>query len=521
MKESLFVRFFAAVLRVFFPQIAVKYFIKKGSRNATLYLPSVEKQLQLIEKLNFRDRELREREWSLETKLELLRKMNFALLSDVQTKEEFDIVSDRGSAKEIVAAMRHYTPEKKKLLELIRKNDKVVEGLVAVKPSVLDGFEVWELFSISKGSAVPTNDSRWIWAMNLSRRSSSWAPKFIDVLSRINSGNLVETGRKLFEFFFNLAYERGENVSELMPYMKKHFPSLYAKVRDNYRRYYDFSPYFCKMFPDTLCLKKHDIRDLRIKPAGAKPNGWADAYAWLAIGFELLNKSKVYQCVREALPELKSCLTAEAYNQLFEKMIDAAKSADDVKFLMEIGEDKFLHDLQKKLVGCSDALEFLQGQFPFKSWSEETAEAALVSLADKCMIPVDRIDELTPALKQIALDAMEASAEIAAIDYDVLRAVSVLSPFVPKAQKHLFMSNCCYSRDMRDAQNQYAENYRIDYEAFLYILNHHEDTERILELVMKQAQKLLLTPEQYLAVMQSRIRHKAPELKMRVLKSCK
>ena len=297
-----------------------------------------------------------------------------------------------------------------------------------------------------------------------------------------------------------------------MPYMAVFFPELYAKVRENYYLYSDFSAYFCMMFPQ---LRKHlgghaEVKNLYGVALGGNLDEYADAYAWLSIGICRLRDARIYDCILTSLEQLKKLLSSEAYSQLFGLMADNVKLAHDVDILMNCGEEAYRTKLREKLVECGVST-FLRNQFPFAGWDEKLAKNALAVLASGDMIPVQRLNELTHVLQKAAADIMEARAQIAAVRADAFIAVEY--HLCPAAEGVLF------SLDFRCQKYKllYIDKYKIADATFLYMLNkefkYSDDKGNLFELVGAYARKWGLTREQYLAILQSKIKENALSLK--------
>lgn len=513
MRTNIFLQLFAAIVRNFFPGWAVRHFTCKGNPNVRLYLPrSVEKQLRLIDKLKFDTDELREREWWTETKVVLLLKGNYSLLPEIRTEQEFEAIVDSADVERVAQAMKYYTPNKAGMLRLLNRYGLETVELIKAVPSAFDSLMSWEVLGVRVDEAAPVDDKRWALAEALVSAKSSWAPKFMFELRKIVPQQLSEIEKGRFEHFFNRAFDAREDISELMPYMAVLFPELYAKVRENYYRYDDFSPYFRMMFPQRRkYLRGHnEVKDLCVAAVSGRLEDWADAYAWLSIGVSRLGNARVYGCILSFLTQLKELLSTEAYIQLFGLMADNVKLAHDVEILMNCGEEAYRTKLREKLVECGTST-FLRNQFPFAGWDEKLAKDALAVLASGDMIPVQRLNELTPVLQKAAADIMEARAQIAAVRADAFAAVEY--HLCPAAESVLF------SLDFRSQKYKllYIDKYKIADMTFLYMLNKEfnyvEDKGNLYELVGAYARKWGLTREQYLAILQSKIKENALSLK--------
>ena len=513
MKTNIFLQLFAAIVRNFFPRFAVKCFTKKINSNAVLYLPSVQKQLQLIDKLGLSADELRERVWSLDTKIELFRKGEYALLAEIRTEREFETIAASADINRVAQAMKYYTPNKAGMLRLLHQYGLEALDLVKAVPSAFDSLAPWEVLGVGEKEAAPVaDDRRWAFAEALVCAKSSWAPKFMLELRKIVPQKLGEIGREYFELFFNRAFEAKEDIAELMPYMAVFFPELYAKVRENYYLYSDFSAYFCMMFPQ---LRKHlgghaEVKNLYGVALSGNLVENDDAYAWLSIGVCRLSDARIYGCILSSLAQLKKMLSSEAYVQLFGLMADRATSTREIEVLMALKEEVYKTRLREKLVACG-ASGALQKRFPFADWDNETAKKALEVLAEAGIVPVKRLGELTPALQKVAIKAIENQAEIAAVKADAFTAVEY--HLCPAAEGVLF------SLDFRCQKYKllYIEKYKIADVTFLYMLNkefkYSDDKGNLFELVGAYARKWGLTREQYLAILQSKIKENALSLK--------
>lgn len=510
MKANLFVRIYAAVLRTLFPQIAVKYFTLKSRSHATLYLPSVNKQLRLIDKLGFDEQDLQARCWSYGTRTALFQKGNYSLLPDIFCAEEFDIIVEKNDIGLIARAMRYYIPVSQVKLELLKRFG--VE-LVKAAPSVFLKLEPYEILGIKKNEAASVDCEGWKSAEVLACTKPSLAPLFMKELTRIAPENLGEIGNKRFILFFNQAFRTKEDISEMMPYMKENFPELYAKVRDNVASYPSFQTYFCKMFPLVQKhLGGHEVKTLQAGSFCGNLEDWADAYTWLFIGAGRLKDERVYNCIWSYIDNLQTKLYPEAFSELFALLVDNAKSADNVRALMIINNGyglQYLSKLQEKLVEFG-ASSFLRNQFPFKEWKKNVAKKALYLLVNSRAIPVSEMSKLDSDLLEYTSDLMEAVAQIQLIGKDPTLAIRY--KLQPEAEVYLFSMD-----RIEPLQTEYIKNWKPSMKAFLYILNKEMryscEKTAAYKLIFKYAQKWNLSREQYWAILQSSLKEYACELK--------
>ena len=503
---EIFLQLHAAAVKNVFPSVAVKKYTRKSNEKANLYLPSDEKQCELAETMS--EDELRERVWSLETRIHLLKRREYALLSDIRTEAEFRIlVSEAPAPVEIVArAMKYYTPTKAMVLQLLDRYELQAVELIKAVPAAFDSLMPWEVLGVKVNEATPTDSECWAFAEALVAAKASWAPKFMEELRKVVPRNLGELGKGRFKLFFERAYDAKEDISGLMLYMAVFFPGLYAKVRENYYRYDDFSSYFCKIFPQLLeKLGARQVDDLLAVAVGGELEDWADAYAWLSIGLSRLDNDKIYDCILSSLPKLKKQLSEVAYGQLFGLLVEKAKTAHDINVLMSYGVEAHQPSLRRKLVASASAF-FIQHHFPFTGWEEDLAKKALWLLAGEEKIPVQRLNELTSALQTAAINAMQAQAEIAALKADRLAAVE--HHLLPEAELFLFSQG----NDYQKYKIIYLKKYKVAEATFVRLLRHEYTSyakEFLLEQVVAYASKWGLTREQYLLILQSQIKESA------------
>lgn len=502
-----------AVVRTVFPRYCVKCLTLKTRRNAQRYLLGSKKELKLIDKLKLSNDEIAARLWSRETKLAVLSRGCCALLSDVHTEEELDVVMRYYSVESIVKALRVYTPSKEKMCEMcrLRSNETLVE-IVKEVPSVFNTLKAFEILGAKKGNKIPAIEPRWEVAVALAKRAPFWAPEFLLQLREIVPNHLGEEGQKLMSEFFDIAFEAKANVSEMMPYFSVFQPEMYAKVREHHWDY-EISPYFRMMFPQLLKYMKRDFcktsfADITVV---GKLTTEEDAYAWLKIGFERMSKPAVYSVLLEHLADIKAYSGKELFEELFNEMIAKAKTGDDLLKLYAFEPEH--PSLPEAIVSRlqEDGASVVRQIFPFKGWPDKLAVKAIKVLIAKNEFPVERLSELSEAVQQVALVEMESRSQIVSIDTgytsDLIAEGRALHP---AAERHLLVQ-----QHMASAQLAYIEQVRLHESTVSWIL--HNSTALALEarkdFIFRYAQKWGLTEAQYLHVLQSFIANQAPFLK--------
>lgn len=495
----------------------VKSLTLKTRKDAWRYLPGSKKELKFIDKLDLSNKEIAARLWSRETRLALLTRggRGCALLSDVQTEEELDVVINSYSVNSVVKALRVYTPSNEKMCEMCRSRS--IETLVEIAkevPSVFKTLEPFEILGAKKGDKIPATEPRWQVAVALAQRVPFWAPEFLLQLREIVPSSLGEEGQKLMQEFFDIAFNAKANVSEMMPYFSVFQPEMYAKVRENHWDY-DIAPYFRMMFPQLLKYMKRDFcktsfADITVV---GKLTTEEDAYAWLKIGFERITTPAVYRVLLEHLANIRAHSGEKLFKWLFDAMIADVKTGDDLLklYAFEPEHPSFPGVIVSRLQ--EDGATVVRQIFPFKGWPDKLAVKAIKVLIARNEFPVERLSELPKAVQRVALVEMESRSQIVSIDSGYTEDLIAEGPLHPAAERHLLAKEFIATE-----QRAYIERVRLHESTVRWIL--HNSTPLALEarkdFIFCYAQKWGLTEAQYLHVLQSFIANQAPFLKKHV-----
>ncbi len=506
METNIFVRIFAAIMRVCFPQLAVKYFTKKSNAYAELFLPSVAWQLEAIEKLELDTDQMRERVWSIQTKAERLRWRNYELLQEIKTEQEFDALMESARVEIIAQAMKYYTPTQEMALRLLSQFGLDAVELINKAPAAFDGLKASDILGVKPSEVCDLGSERWAFAEALVTKRASWAPKFLEELRKMSPEQLGEVGQEKFRFFFKFAYDAKENVAFLMPYMAVFFPELYAQVRANFSSYKEFAPYITKMLPAKLkCLEqgKENITDLFQVPLEGALDETQDAYAWLQIAYYRLNEPAVYELIMSKMSDIKSMVSEPIYNQLLDRLIALANCPADISRLLSLADDTRKQVLYREMVE-EKYVTLLAAQYPFSSWEDkELVKSALRVLIAGNRLPLAKLKELSEDLQKFATYQMEVSAQISALTSDILASVEYhLLPEVEVYLMHLDPS------DTIKYQRLYVEKFKLSEKAFNVLIHRNEVKFRDLGtypdmLVCEYAAKWGLTEAQYQELLQT------------------
>lgn len=505
----------AAIVRVLMARYCVRCLTLKTRENAQRYLLGSKKELELINKLGLADKEIRERIWSHETKVELLRRGCKALLSEVKTEEELNAVVEMRNTHALINTMRVYTPTSEKMRELCASLEILTLKALAQKtPWVFDSLTPLEVLGAKADEIVPATAERWQVAWFLAEARPEWAPKFLLQLRNIVPSKLGEEGYALMTKFFNIAFEAKVDISAMMPYFYVLRPDLYAKVRENWAEYESITPYFKLLFPQLLkYLKKNQDGSFEeIKTAGEKLSDAEEVYAWLKMGFERLGEQTVYTILLQNIFQIKKNVQRPLFEQLFERMVAKAPSSSDLVFLYNVVEKPertaipsiLVSRVERKEAGAS-----LRQLFPFEGWSEALVTRAVKAMVAKKEFPVERLGELSKEMQRVAVEEMETRSQIEAIDKGDVAQLVETTKLYPAVECHLFSQSC-----MQKYQHAYLERWQLDESTFSWIVKTIKlSRERQEDFIFLYAKKWGLTEEQYLQVMQSWLADKAPFLK--------
>ena len=507
MKTNIFVQLFAAIMRSFFPLIAVKYFTKKTNKHAELFLPSEAKQLWAIDKLELDTDQIRARVWSLQTKVKRLQQQHYDLLQEIKTEQEFAALVKVGRVNIIAQAMKFYTPTQQMALQLLSKFGLNAVELIEKAPAAFDGLKASDILSVKPNEVCAPDSPCWAFAEALVSKRASWAPKFLEELRKVSPQQLGEVGRAKFNFFFKFAYDARENVAFLMPYMAVFFPELYAQVRANFFSYKEFAPYITKMLPaklKSLEKGKENIKDLfQVSLEGALDET-QDAYAWLQIAYYRLNEPAVYELIISKMSEIKPMVSELIYSQMLDRLITLANCPADVSRLLSLADDKRKQVLYRKMVEKKYAV-LLADQYPFSSWEDiELVKSALRIIIADNRLPLAKMHELPEDLQEFAIYQMEVSAQISAlVSGDILKNVGY--HLLPEVEIYLMLMDPHFALKY---QELYVEEFQLSERAFNVLI--HRETVKLQNhgafpdnLVGKYAAKWGLTEAQYQALLQT------------------
>ena len=463
---------FAAVMVTLFPTLCVKKYTKKSNKNAQKFLPGAEKEFELISDLGFNGEELKERVWSKETRIRLLERLNYALISDIQSEEELDVVLDRGFNQQVVAALKVYTPSKAKLEKMIHSLSQAkLEAIIRQIPLLFRPLSAWEVLGIEQDKSCKES-GYWMYAKLLIEADpKKWAVPFMREVDKIPPSQRSEQVETIFRQGFDAAFELKLDLSSLIVEMSVVYPEMYTKILDNSQLYRDedFYPYFREMFSQLMKYLDDSVDDIRFGCSdGADDEHWRyEAFRWLSIGYYKAKSPAYFTCLAEKLNVLKSRLSQKAFDQLCRRLLEVVPVAQKGDLLYQHLPAEYRPELFERMVELvteSKDSKYLLPYFPFAGQSKKLAARAILTLVRAKEFPVERLSELKENLQTVAIEEMEGLSQIEALRTGEESAITDLlttTKLYPLAECYLvgdFEHTCSVSK--------YGENFLLYNEHF-------------------------------------------------------
>jgi len=511
----------AAIVRVLFPRYCVKYLTLKSRKNAAKYLPGAEEERKLIDKLELSSKEIAARVWSYDTKLALLKCKNFALIDEIKTEQEFDIVISVGSVGMVASAMRVYTPSRAKMMKIVSSFLSMEYLCILAKqvPTAFDTLKPWEILGVAENEEARSDRKEWQLALALARTKSAWAPLFLIELRKIVPRWLGGEGLKLMDDFFDIAFAAKKDVSEMMPYFCVLQKEKYVKIRENYMEYKCFASYFRMMFPQLVkYLRKDMYRSIHNINLRGELTMEEDAYAWLRIGYERMGEQDIYSCLIANMQQIKENVSPVLYNQLFKRMVEKAPAYPALATLYRLADNVMATEIPVKLVSGMKEKQpgaTLRFAFPFNGWNVKLAIRAIEAMVANNDFPAERLGELSDDLKEVAVAAMEEQSQIAVIKGGNIAELIAETQLLPKAEIEFLKLPHAW----KPAKFTYIEKYQLTENSFRFLVyTIVMNLDERVELISRYADKWGLTESQYCMIMQSKFVSSAPFLKKYVRK---
>jgi hypothetical protein len=528
--KSELVKAFAAIVRNLFPSVAVKRYTLKRindrpNDDAELFLPGSEWELAHIvggEEPRYYGPKLGDRRWSLETRVELLRRGNFVLLEDIRTDEELkSLLFDKddkphASGVSVSRAFAVRTPNQKILRNFLGNYPVDTIGYVARHvPAAFDSLSEGEI--LLYGATRDLGEAYWKVAQALADSRAGRAVKFFAFIrNNFTVEQIKEDKSKNFDFFFKKALEESD-LSGYMSYFRNNFPEYIEAILDKANELPNFGRYFEREFKATLC-------DLEIPSAqGVKKFsqlwGVKEPLRLLRIGYNKMDDPFIHRVFRENLKALKEKFTLGGNGTLWEELLDRLlKTARTLDAFLDVYQIAPLNLqwrgvailLQSKLLDDMSDYNIesvVANFFPFSDWEEDEAKLILRKMAEKKVMPLAHLKELPATLKAYALQQVELQAQKELISHNANDIWKIT--LLPEAEIYLIDYVCQVSRNF---MLDYVSERGLSPEAFSFLVKKFKYY-ATAELLQKQAERWHISQDQWLMLTQSQYAYLAPLVK--------
>lgn len=520
---------FAMVITRFFPALSVKKMTKKGNKNAQKFLPGAEKEFELITDLGFNGEELKERVWSKETRIRLLERRNYALISDIQSEKELDVVLDRASNEQIVAALKVYTPSKAKLEKMMHSLCPAkLEVIIRQIPLLFRPLSAWEVLGVDQDKSC-NESGYWAYAKLLIKADpKKWAVPFMREVDKIPPQRRSEQVQAIFRQGFDAAFELKLDMSSLIVEMSVVYPELYEKIfQESYlHKDEEFYPYFRVMFCQLVQYLDNSVDDIRFGcPDGKEKLHWRyEAFRWLAIGYYRASSPAYFTLVVEKLDMLKSRLSQKAFDQLCRRLLEVVPVAQKGDLLYQHLPAEYRPELFERMVELvteSKDSKYLLPYFPFAGQSKKLAARAILTLVRAKEFPVERLSELKENLQTVAIEEMECLSQIEALrtcEESAITDLLTTTKLYPLAECYLvddFEHTCSVSKYGENFL-LYNEHFKLSDVAFKSMLHVRGYVSRE-DFVLPYAKKWGISKDLYYSLLGSNFSKVAPYVKKYII----
>lgn len=508
---------FAAVMVTLFPMLCVKKYTKKSNKNAKKFLPGAKKELQAIEKLEFSAEALAERVWSKETRIELLKKHNRALINDVASAEELEaLYGEHATVIDITKALRVYTPSRQLLLKMLHDESYGLIMLQVVRnfPAVVSQLEAWEILGVKKDE--PYKGTSWGFARVLiEKEPKAWAVPFMMEVHKIAPRQRNEEALSIWEQAFSEAYSLKLDLSQLIVVMSVLNKEQYLRIVRHYGRYEDFSPYFKAMFSQVVKYLDGTSFDLTTSDVQTFADDTTDAYwrreafRWLQIGYCLAgyclaDNQIICDVILNNMAEIKCRVDEAVYAQLCERISGVVGDSLIRKaFKLLPAEQCYRKNLLAQALMFDRFGYMLEIFYPFTGMPEAMVRQAIEKMIAYDRFPIERMAELSSDLQTEVFNKMETRAQIGTLEChlsEYFADLKAMKRLQPKAEMHLFEMSDFY----RSQKIAYIQFFKMADEVFLQMIKSLK-VDHLAELVEAYASRWGLTEEQYIALLQSRV----------------
>lgn len=502
---------FAAVMQVFFPMLAIKKFTKnldkKGNpckEKASLFCPGVKQEIKAIEKFGFLASDIRERQWSYETRLELLENKNYALISRIATEKELDIVVKHGDSLMIATALKVNVPKKNWLLRFIcGTKHSIVSDVMFLQPTAFNALNVNDILVLPIDCKIRWNYLEIL--VQAERKASKlhrWSLEVMKAYADIyNPSDINDDASKVFYTAFSVAIEKLHDISSLLPFLEKNYPNLYDMIWKNYAKFGEnIVPMAVERLPKIVQRLDDKVECLSINAEDG------DARTWLFINAIYIARPEVMRVVLDnwdiIVQKCHPNLVNEIINRISLEVVDIGMFKEIYPKIPKEMQPQYckrlLYLVYQKLVPAKELGMF----FPFTDWDEKSAKNAINLMAAEKALPLERLNELNSKLKSRAEMVLETQAEMAIIESgdkeDLMELIK--NKLHAKSELYLFRMAPLTNKGIIKAYNQM---HKIDDYTFNQLILADWCSDLIQEFIFDYASQWGISSENYKKLLQS------------------
>lgn len=545
---------FASVVKTVFPTWAVKSFTKKESRGhgfilgydyeekPRLFLPGLKKELKAIKKLKLSEDGIRQRVWSSETELELLKEGNYALIGNIKSgnKEALDIICATDNAELIAKVFSKATPSVGYLKNWLKSaKENVVVAVIKQAPSVFNDLHYEDVEKLNYLGALVNCALEPDASKQVKNAAKKWAE---EVATRKEYMNCLLKSKpemaELFDSAMSVLLGADYNFSRYMEMLERYHEKWYGAIRDraDYSAYVE--DYLIERLPKVWFMAKTEGVRTFDRRYGGQLLDKQDAASWMALTRKFIDRPRVaiaamqtcsylgYGNPDEVVVDLQKALVEgistfhvaemalaklpEQYRwQVQAKLYDAINTADEAKKALKLLPKSYRKGLRAKLVEkvVQSDVALLLSYWPFAGWEAETAEKAVRKLASFKALPMAKLNELSEDLQKAGVEELEIKSEISAIGrhyYGDDQKLLMQQKFHSRSEAYLFQLDY----NWQELKALYISNNEME-EASFRVLVHFNgtgysgDEAKIKELIRLHARTWGLTETEYKDLMQS------------------
>jgi hypothetical protein len=512
--------------------------LKSEAPFALDWCPGKEKELDAIKSLRLKEKDLKERFWSLETRIELLKQGNYALVEDISTQEELNeiLVNAKrclvdGASSDIdwddekspitmdilIKGMRKRTPSVDALKQLINvlNRDALIE-LGQKFPKCLNDVKAFEVLGLLSEHNVNTfvPEKRWDLAVLLCKHTPKKALDYLQILLQIPLGKFPDEGVGIFKSFFDIALENKLDMSPYICRMYQEFPEQYVALRRSQATSPFVGSYLNQMWRIIYSNFNQSMKmpSLTWSNDSMKREDEVEAYFWIKIAMANLSDVKVMKIMVGQLDFLKEKLNENNFFFLTTMMASFFHyCGEGVKLMKYVEDSDTIHSIRERMLKVSAPCE-LATLYPFVGWTKRQIELACRKLIEADSFPVEKIGELDESVQAFAREVMLSRAQILVLErYTTEEWIRLFDEgdITADAECRMLSMDQFFAKVKID----YIRQYGLKLKAFNFLLEFKNlDYEIGYKYLLAYAEKCGLTEEQHLQVMQSIYAKRAPYL---------